>query len=135
MIRDENANSASYHDAQLRLRSIANERRLVVLESPFAGKTQHDVDRNVAYARRCIHDCLARGEAPIASHLLFTQPGVLEDHKPEERELGIASGIAWYRVADHVVFYTDLGWSPGMMRARDHARFYGLDTSERSIGS
>lgn len=45
--------------------------RRVVLESPFAG----DVERNVRYAKACIRDCLSRGEAPIASHLLFTQPG------------------------------------------------------------
>lgn len=47
-------------------------RRLVVVESPYAG----DVERNVAYAKRCVLDCLKRGEAPYASHLFFTQSGV-----------------------------------------------------------
>ena len=45
----------------------------VVLESPYAG----DVAGNIAYARRALADSLARGEAPIAAHLLHTQ--VLDD--------------------------------------------------------
>ncbi len=86
----------------------------VVLESPYAG----DIDRNVAYARRCVRDCLKRGEAPIASHLLFTQPGILKDDAPDERALGIAAGLVWCEVADMSVFYTDYGWSNGMNAAR-----------------
>jgi hypothetical protein len=56
--------------------------RLVVLESPYAG----DVDANVEYARACVRDALQRGDAPIASHLLYTQPGILRDEVPAERE-------------------------------------------------
>lgn len=96
--------------------------RLVVLESPYAG----DVDRNVAYARAAIGDCLRRGEAPIASHLLFTQPGVLRDDVPEERVLGIAAGLAWHDVADAIVFYVDLGWSRGMFGALDTVRHHNM---------
>ncbi len=55
--------------------------RLVVIESPYAG----DVQANVAYAKRCVADCLRRGESPYASHLFFTQDGILDDLKPEER--------------------------------------------------
>src|SRR5262245_43397342 len=87
--------------------------RRVILESPYAG----DVDANVAYARRCVRDCLDRGEAPIASHLLFTQPDVLHDGVPEERELGIAAGLAWLDVADAMVLYVDRGVSDGMREA------------------
>ena len=64
--------------------------RLVIVESPYAG----DVEENVRYARACLADCLARGEAPFASHLLYTQPGVLDDDVPGERALGIAAGFA-----------------------------------------
>jgi hypothetical protein len=39
------------------------------------------------------------GEAPIASHLLYTQPGVLRDEIPEERRHGIDAGLAWGAVA------------------------------------
>lgn len=45
--------------------------RRVIVESPYAG----EVEANVTYARACVRDCVLRGEAPIASHLLFTQPG------------------------------------------------------------
>lgn len=87
--------------------------RRVVVETPYAG----DVERNLRYLRACLRDCLHRGEAPIASHGLYTQPGVLDDDKPEERELGIAAGLAWLPVADVQVFYVDLGWSKGMKAA------------------
>ena len=70
--------------------------RLVILESPYAG----DIERNVAYARECIRDCLLRGESPIASHLLFTQPGILRDDVPAERHLGIAAGLVWAEQAE-----------------------------------
>lgn len=86
--------------------------KLVILETPYAG----DVERNVAYARLCLRDCLARGESPIASHLLFTQPGVLEDQNPDERAVGIAAGHAWYRAASLCAAYVDFGISDGMRR-------------------
>ena len=88
--------------------------RLVILESPYAGGALGDIARNIAYARACLRDCLMRGEAPLASHLLYTQPGVLDDLKPDERALGIGAGHAWLRVADATVVYTDLGISAGM---------------------
>lgn len=87
--------------------------RRVVIESPYAG----DITRNVYYARLCILDSLRRGEAPIASHLLYTQPGILDDDNPEERQWGIDAGLAWVGVADAQVFYLDLGASHGMCKA------------------
>lgn len=85
--------------------------RRVILESPFAG----DIHRNIAYARRCVRDSLLRGEAPIASHLLYTQEGVLDDQVPAERQQGIDAGLAWRVVADASVVYVDHGISDGMM--------------------
>jgi hypothetical protein len=93
--------------------------RLVVIESPFAG----DIPTNIAYAKAAVRDCLQRGEAPIASHLLFTQEGILRDDVPGERRLGITAGVEWYRVADAVVFYLDRGMSPGM----EGSRTYGIN--------
>lgn len=104
--------------------------RLVILESPYSG----DVDANVAYARRCLHDCLARGEAPIASHLLFTQPGVLDDTVPGERAAGIAAGLAWVKVADATVVYTDRGVSPGMQYGIAEATMAGKPVEYRTLG-
>lgn len=92
--------------------------RLVILESPFAG----DIAANIQLAKSAVRDCLARGEAPIASHLLFTQPGILRDGVPEERQLGIAAGWAWYSCPTATaVFYMNRGLSSGMAGALDVA--------------
>jgi len=63
----------------------------VIVESPYKG----DIPTNVAYAREALRDSLMRGEAPLASHLLYTQEGVLRDEIPEERALGIEAGLSW----------------------------------------
>ena len=85
--------------------------KLVILESPYSG----NIEANVDYARRCVRDCLYRGESPIASHLLFTQENILNDAISAERKLGIKAGLAWIPQADYSVYYTDRGWSPGML--------------------
>jgi hypothetical protein len=87
--------------------------RRVILESPWAG----NIRKHRNYARRAVRDCLKRGDAPIASHLLFTQPGVLKDGVAHEREAGILAGLAWSEVADAAVFYADYGFSMGMLHA------------------
>lgn len=96
--------------------------RRVILESPFAG----DVISNIEYARACVRDSLARGEAPIASHLLYTQPGILRDDVSMERRWGIDAGLAWGAVADATVVYIDRGVTPdmqhGINRAEDEGR-------------
>jgi hypothetical protein len=92
---------------------LGNDMKRVIIESPYAG----DVWRNTAYARACVRDSLRRGEAPIASHLLYTQPGILDDDVETERELGIAAGLAWRKVAELFAFYIDYGWSSGMSEA------------------
>lgn len=90
----------------------------VVIESPFAGL----VDRNLRYLRAAMHDCLVhRGEAPYASHGLYTQPGVLDDDIPAERQLGIEAGFAYREVADVSAFYVDFGMSAGMSYGLMHA--------------
>ncbi len=103
--------------------------KLVVIESPYAG----DVEANLAYAKRCVLDCLRRGESPYASHLFFTQEGILDDLVPEERKLGIEAGFAWGRVADVVAFYIDLGWSRGMLAGYREAMSRGAVIEFRSI--
>lgn len=104
--------------------------KLVIIESPYAGS----VIPNVEYARKCMRDSLERGEAPIASHLLYTQPGILDDYNPEERAWGINAGLAWRKVAELAVFYTDRGWSGGMTAARELYDREGFPYEVRSIG-
>ena len=102
---------------------------LVILESPYAG----DVEANVAYARRCLRDSLARGEAPIASHLLYTQPGVLDDTDPAQRACGIDAGLAWLAVARRSVAYVDRGISPGMRQGIYRALRAGIPVESRRL--
>lgn len=102
---------------------------LVLLESPYAG----NIERNVTYARACMRDCLKRGEAPFASHLLYTQPGVLDDTVRDERELGIEAGLAWGAIADRTVVYADYGISPGMAKGIDRARECGRPVEVRHL--
>lgn len=104
--------------------------KLVILESPYAG----EVERNVMYARRAIRHSLSLGEAPIASHLLYTQPGILDDLIKEERDWGINAGLAWGRLAEASVFYTDYGWSHGMLYGKANAEQVGRQIIERTIG-
>ena len=99
------------------------------MESPFAG----DVEANIDYARRCVRDSVLRGESPIASHLLYTQPGILDDELPEERQLGIDAGLAWRDVADATVVYTDRGISRGMEYGIRRATETGVPIEYRSL--
>lgn len=101
--------------------------RRVIIESPHAGQ----VHRNVLYAQACLLDCLHRSEAPIASHLLY--PQVLNDERPEERELGIMAGLVWRRVADCAVFYEDFGYSTGMKFAMEVYTQENMATEARKL--
>lgn len=95
--------------------------RLVIVESPYAAPTPEEIEMHVRYARACVRDCLDRGEAPFASHLLLTQPGILRDEVPAERTRGIEAGLAWAARADATVVYLDLGLSRGMKYGIEHA--------------
>lgn len=102
---------------------------LVIIESPYAG----DVAANEEYARKCLRDSLLRGEAPIASHLLYTQPGVLDDTIPDERTRGIEAGLAWGKHAALTAVYTDRGVSRGMQIGMDRAQAEGRLVEMRSL--
>ncbi len=104
---------------------------LCVLETPYAG----DVEANVEYAQKCMHDMLLRREAPYASHLLYTQPNVLDDLIPEERDLGIQAGFAFKHLEGmHTVFYTDRGMSGGMQLALDYCKEFNMRYEIRTLG-
>lgn len=104
--------------------------KLVILESPYAG----NVARNLAYGDRCLRDSLMKGEAPIASHMLYTRDGVLDDTKPDERAMGIAAGLEWDRKADMTVVYDDYGLSAGMLQGIAAATRVGRPVEYRTIG-
>ena len=127
----------------------------VIIESPYAGRGDDEAERfndlldNERYARRCMADALSRGEAPFASHMLYTQEGILDDEIPEERALGIEAGLIWGECADRVCVYVDRGISKGMVKGVERAieeereivfrslkyeEEYSLDEIKQSIG-
>lgn len=113
--------------------------RRVIIESPFAGRGDTpearaaDAAENLRYLRAAMRDCLLRGEAPFASHALYTQPGVLDDGNPEERALGMTAGFEWRDVADVTVVYVDRGITPGMEAGIRHADLSGQTVEHRSL--
>jgi hypothetical protein len=87
---------------------------LISIESPFAASETHAEDEHVDYARRACRFAVLEGVSPYASHLFFTQPNVLDDNVPAERDLGIRAGKAWEVHAKESWFFIDLGFSAGM---------------------
>lgn len=100
---------------------------LVILESPYAG----NVSFNVEYAKLCMKDSLNRNEAPMVSHLLYTQ--CLDDKDSIQRILGIQAGLAFKSVVNKTVVYQDLGISTGMQLGIDDALKNGRTVEYRNI--
>ena len=101
----------------------------VVIESPLAG----DFPRNIRYARLACLDSLGRGEAPYATHLLFTQ--FLDDGVQADRHRGFAAGEAWTPLGELVAVYEDYGVSDGMRRGIARAESAGIKVEYRRIGA
>lgn len=104
----------------------------VIIESPYSGNDQPGTI-NIAYAALCMRDSLTRGEAPFASHLLYTQFGILDDTKSEERKMGIEAGLCWGKCADLTAVYVDYGITQGMQEGIDRAKEEGRSIEERRI--
>lgn len=106
----------------------------VVIESPYAAKTEDGILLNEAYGELCMHDCLVNfNESPYASHLLYTRPLVLRDEVPEDRKLGIQAGFFWRDVAEKTVFYTDLGMTDGMVEGLEDCKKKGKPYNIRRL--
>lgn len=73
------------------------------------------------------------GEAPLASHLLYTQSGILKDGVPEERAHGIEAGLAWRHFANAFVVYIDNGVSKGMEHGIKAATLSAVPVEYRSL--
>src|SRR3989338_6873607 len=110
--------------------------RFVDIETPYAAKSEEQLRRNLLYARACVRDSLIRGEVPFASHLLFTQPGILDDNIPEEREIGINAGKELIESLPGIVtvIYEDLGISKGMQFGIDRAQNNRRMVERRNLG-
>lgn len=98
---------------------------VVLISSPYTG----DTDRNVEYARRCLADSLSRGEAPIATHLMY--PQVLSE--PEDRNLAMEAAKRIVAKVDIVAVYADRGLSSGMTEEIGAAEQHGKLVETRYI--
>lgn len=103
----------------------------VIIESPFAGGDKFSEEENITYAREALLDSIDRGEAPFASHLLYTQ--VLDDSIPQDRVVGMVAGYAWIGSADLMALYVDHGISKGMLEGIRKAKERGIPIEERWI--
>ncbi len=110
--------------------------RFVDIETPYAGENNGEVRRNILYARACVRDSLIRGEVPFASHLFYTQPGILDDNIQDERDLGINAGKELIEALPDIttVVYQDLGISRGMQYGIDRAEENGRTIEYRVLG-
>jgi len=109
-----------------------------IIESPFgtlpsgARASPAEMEQNVLYARRCLADSLARGEAPFASHLLY--PQALHDADPAQRRQGLEAGFCWGGLADLVAVYCDRGITEGMREGIRRAKDCAQVVEMRTIG-
>lgn len=109
--------------------------KFVDVETPYFAPTLEEVARNIRYARACVRDCLLRGEVPFASHLLYTQTGILDDNLWDERKRGIVAGKEIIeKLGAITVVYTDLGISKGMELGLEEAKKSGRTIEYRNLG-
>ena len=104
----------------------------VIIESPYAASKEHTCLLHCDYADMALRDSLIRGEAPLASHMLYAASGVLKDEGSDRRK-GMEAGWAWTPYADAVVVYTDFGVSPGMAEGIEVARKHGIPIEVRKL--
>ena len=72
----------------------------VFICSPLRSKLRDGVEKNQERARFYCKFAMAAGHRPFAPHLFYTQ--LLDDNVPDERELGIALGLADLLQCDEV---------------------------------
>lgn len=119
-----------------------NKVQVVLLESPFSGNIQ----RNVAYTQRAMADSRQRNEAPIITHLLWTQHHEKADHFVSDydpkytlpnlgRESALEQLKAIRRRVHKVVFLVDYGYSNGMKHGLEHCKKEGIPYEERKLGN
>ena len=106
-------------------RCAVRHRKMVYVASRYAG----DIPANTAAAVRCCRQVIDEGFMPIASHLLY--PQMLKDDDPEERELGLAFGLALLGMCDEVWVYGEP--SPGMNHEIQEAKRLGKPVRYREV--
>lgn len=108
------------------------------IESPYSG----DVDGNVRYLFLCGLDSFARGFMPTNTHGSMTiHPACttyfVSDYDKQwdifSRNACIQRGNELRRLCIRTVFYTDRGWSRGMLAARQYCEQHNMPYEERKV--
>lgn len=94
----------------------------VIIESPYGSDDPIEVLKNETYLRAVLRFCLLRGQAPFASHGLYTLPGVLDDRNGDQRKRGMKAGFAVAELFKKRIFFTQRGISSGMVDGANEAR-------------
>ena len=93
--------------------------KLIYVASPYAG----DIEKNTEFAKRACRHVMNEGHAFFAPHLLY--PTILDEHQPEQRQLGLDMGITMLSRCDELWCYGDR-ISPGMRLEIEEAGRLGI---------
>lgn len=99
-------------------------RKVIYLSSPLSGKTESDVDRNIAFVKRAARFAIKQGVMPYIPHL--TLPTILNDKDPEERALGISLDLDLLERCDELWMFVENGISSGMKTEQEAAERFGI---------
>jgi hypothetical protein len=128
------------------------ELTLAVIESPYSAPSLVRFAMHVRYARAAVLDAIELGYAPLASHLLYPQEGILSEASSSDRERGIRAGHVPYayvlpRYDESPIYglraatfgrpfclvYPDFGISDGMRAGIKEAKTHGCQVLHRSL--
>lgn len=93
--------------------------KIIYVASPCAG----DTEKNTEFAKRACRHVMNEGHAFFAPHLLY--PTILDEHQPEQRQLGLDMGISMLSRCDELWCYGDRV-SPGMHLEIEEAGRLGI---------
>lgn len=115
------------------LRVTKSARMTALLVTPFMAEDPSNASKMNRYAVRATKDSLNKNEAPLASHLFFSE--VLNVKNPIERDIGLQSQLMWMRGAKVVVVYMDFGVTPAMQTVINAATQLSKRIEYRTIGA
>lgn len=108
-------------------------RKAVLVVTPFMAEDPAKAAKMNRYALRATKDSLGKNEAPLASHLFYSE--VLNVRNPIERDIGLQSQLTWLKAADIVAVYLDFGITPAMQVAINAAVLKNKRIEYRTIGN
>ena len=93
--------------------------KIIYVASPYA----EDTEKNTEFAKRACRYVMNEGHAFFAPHLLY--PTILDEHQPEQRQLGLDMGIAMLSRCDELWCFGG-HTSPGMHLEIEEAGRLGI---------